>query len=240
MTQAPDEVSQPEPAPAGANGRGTGSSAYVVPFAVFLVLLGTAQYLAFLGVWEYVLRPIILTATLFVFSRKVIDFRVRQILPTVALGIAVFVIWIMPDLLFPNYRSHFLFQNALTGTLTSSLAGNQRVDSAVLALRMLRAVILVPIIEELFWRAWTMRYIITPHFQTVPLGTYTFASMAITAALFASEHGPYWDVGLAAGLLYNWWMIRTKSLGDCILAHAVTNTCLSVYVVATGAWEYWL
>ena len=61
-----------------------------------------------------------------------------------------------------------------------------------------------------------------------------------TAVLFASEHGAFWDVGLAAGILYNWWMIRTRSLADCILAHAVTNGCLAAYVVAGGHWQYWL
>ena len=60
-----------------------------------------------------------------------------------------------------------------------------------------------------------------------------------SAALFAVEHGPYWDVGLATGILYNWWMVRTKSLGDLILAHGITNACLSLYVVAAGKWEYW-
>jgi membrane protease YdiL (CAAX protease family) len=46
-------------------------------------------------------------------------------------------------------------------------------------------------------------------------------------------------VGLLAGLAYNWWMQRTRSLGDLVLAHGVTNACLSVYVVATGQWQYW-
>ena len=77
-------------------------------------------------------------------------------------------------------------------------------------------------------------------FLKVPLGTYAASAFWIVAVLFASEHGPYWDVGLVAGLLYNWWMIRTKSLGDCILAHGVTNALLSGYVLATGKWEYWL
>jgi membrane protease YdiL (CAAX protease family) len=57
--------------------------------------------------------------------------------------------------------------------------------------------------------------------------------------LFVSEHGELWDVGLAAGLAYNWWMRRTRSLGDLILAHAVTNACLSAYVLTSGRWEYW-
>ncbi len=97
----------------------------------------------------------------------------------------------------------------------------------------------VPMLEELFWRGWLMRWLISPKFETVPLGAYQAGSFWITAALFASEHGPYWDVGLVAGIAYNWWMIRTRSLADCILAHAVTNGCLCWYVVVTHRWEYW-
>ena len=40
--------------------------------------------------------------------------------------------------------------------------------------------------------------------------------------------------------LYNWWLIRTGNLADCVLAHAVTNGLLAVYVVMTGRWEYLL
>ncbi len=100
--------------------------------------------------------------------------------------------------------------------------------------------LLIPIVEELFWRAWLMRWLINPHFQKVPLGTYTATAFWFTAILFASEHGAYWDVGLAAGIIYNWWMVRTRSLADCILAHAVTNGALAGYVLLAGKWEYWL
>jgi CAAX prenyl protease-like protein len=76
-------------------------------------------------------------------------------------------------------------------------------------------------------------------FRLVPLGQYSRAAFLLTAVLFASEHGSLWDVGLVAGLLYNWWMDRTRSLGDLILAHGVTNACLSIYVLMEGRWEYW-
>jgi len=46
-------------------------------------------------------------------------------------------------------------------------------------------------------------------------------------------------VGLGTGLIYNFWMIRTKSLGDCVLMHAVTNLLLSLYVIAYWQWQYW-
>jgi CAAX prenyl protease-like protein len=95
-------------------------------------------------------------------------------------------------------------------------------------------------VEELFWRGWLMRRLIAPEFTKIPLGTYRASSFWTVALLFASEHGPYWDLGLAAGVLFNFWIVRTKSLGDVIVAHATANLCLSVYLIRTGKWEYWL
>ncbi len=102
---------------------------------------------------------------------------------------------------------------------------------------------IVPVVEELFWRGWLMRWLIDGgKFTRVPLRRLWHRSTSFwnVALLFASEHGTYWDVGLIAGVIFNFWMVRTKSLGDLILAHAVTNSCLSAYVVAAGKWEYWL
>lgn len=213
---------------------------YVAPFVVFFVFLAAAPYLTVLGKWEYPLRAIALIATLYFCSRHVIDFRTKAFVPSVLIGIAVFFLWIGPDLIFGEYRNHWLFQNAVFGEIKGTVQTELRSDPLVLITRAFRAIILVPIIEELFWRAWLMRWLITPSFWTIPLGAFSWSSMLITAVLFASEHGPYWDVGLATGLIYNWWMVRTRSLGDCIVMHAVTNACLSGYVLLYGKWEYWM
>lgn len=212
---------------------------YVLPFAVFVVFLGLQQYSPLPVTVDYPLRVVILGAVLWVFSRQVIDLRSARRLETVVLGIAIFVIWVGPDILFPAYRQHWLFQNSVLGQLSNKVPPEVLTSPVVLWSRIIRAVVIVPILEELFWRAWLMRWIISPRFQEVKLGTYSPAAFWITAVLFASEHGSYWDVGLICGVAYNWWMIRTKSLGDCILAHAVTNACLCGYVVATHHWEYW-
>ncbi|HYL74705.1 MAG TPA: CAAX prenyl protease-related protein [Bryobacteraceae bacterium] len=214
--------------------------AYVLPFAVFLLFLALQKQLPLNPAVDYPLRVLLLSAVLIVFSRHVIDLRIFHWLTTGALGIGVFLIWIAPDLLFPGYRQHWIFQNAIVGQVSHAVPEGTLLAPLVLWSRIIRAVVLVPIIEELFWRAWLMRWIISPRFEEIQLGAYAPAAFWITAILFASEHGPYWDVGLAAGIVYNWWMIRTRSLGDCILAHAVTNGCLCAYVVATRHWEYWM
>jgi hypothetical protein len=212
---------------------------YVLPFAVFLGFLAIQKYLPIPAQFEYAVRDLLLAVVLFAFSRDVIALHSFHRLETVILGVTVFLIWVGPDLLFPTYRQHWLFQNAILGQITTTIPEAVIRNPLVLWPRIIQAVVVVPILEELFWRAWLMRWLINPNFEKVSLGTYQATSFWIVAVLFASEHGPYWDVGLIAGVAYNWWMVRTRSLGDCILAHAVTNACLCGYVVATHHWEYW-
>lgn len=213
---------------------------YVLPFAVFLALLGLGSVWPLKGVADQVARIAVMATVLLWVSRPVLDFRVRYWTGTLLVGGLIFVLWIAPDLLFPNYRHSLVFNNPVVGSASSSLSEAVRHEPAVLFLRSFRASIVVPIVEELFWRGWLMRWMIAADFRRIPLGSYTGLSFWVVAVLFASEHGPYWDVGLVAGVVFNLWMIRTRSLGDLMLAHAITNACLSAYVIAAGKWEYWL
>ncbi len=216
------------------------SAPYVIPFGTFMVLLALQKYIPLPQNAEYALRCVVLAAVLWYFSRKAISFRVVNVFGSLGMGIAVFLIWIGPDALIPGYRQHWLFQNFLTGQAAPSIEAAARTDILALVFRTIRAVILVPIIEELFWRAWALRWAADSDFEKMPLGSYTTSSFWIVAALFAAEHGPYWEVGLICGILWNWWMGKTRSLGDLILTHAVANGILCGYVIATGKWEYWM
>jgi CAAX prenyl protease-like protein len=211
---------------------------YVAPFAVFIGFLSVANWLPNNG-WRYGLVLAVMAGVIWWFSRPVLSFRVANPGLTLVVGVGVFAVWIAPDLLFPGYRQHWLFQNSITGSVASTFPAELRSDALVLTLRFLRAAVIIPIAEELFWRAWLMRWVIHPQFWQVALGTYAPLAFWVTAGLFAAEHGPFWEVGLLAGIAYNWLMLRTRSLGDLIAAHAVTNALLSVYVIWSGRWEYW-
>jgi CAAX prenyl protease-like protein len=214
---------------------------YIAPFAVFMALLSLSRLAPEGTQWLYPARMIVVSAVVLIFSRNAIDLRPKNTLGSVLLGLAVFAIWIAPDLLWPGYRSHWLFTNSMTGEPRSSAPEALRSSLVFIAFRTLGCVLLVPVIEELFWRGWLPRWIIDAEdFQRAPLGAYSSLSFWAGSLLFASEHGPFWEVGLIAGIAYNWWMIRTKSLADCILTHAVTNGALSLYVLMTGRWQYWL
>lgn len=216
------------------------SWAYVAPFGVYLIWLAIGTQTSLRADVHYPLRVLSTVAVLWLWSRRVLNLRASRMASSVLVGVGVFAIWILPDLLWPGYRNHWLFENALTGRLASSLSPEQRLDTVFLVWRGASLILVVPVVEELFWRAWLMRYLMARNFETLPLGAYAAQSFWITAVLFASEHGPYWDVGLAAGIVYNFWMVRTRSLGDCILAHLVTNACLGAYVLSSGRWEYLL
>jgi CAAX prenyl protease-like protein len=187
----------------------------------------------------YPIRTAVVLLFVLVLSRGVVRLLPLNPLGSFLVGFAVFLIWIGPDILIGGYRHTWFFENSLIGFAKPSVMPALRDNIPLLAVRVAGSALLVPVIEELFWRGWMMRWLVNNNFEQVPLGTYVPAAFWITAILFASEHGSYWDVGLAAGVVYNWWMVRTRSLADCIVAHGVTNGLLAIYVIATGAWQYW-
>jgi CAAX prenyl protease-like protein len=213
---------------------------YVAPFVGFLALLAARPYLAVLGVGAEPVRFLLVALLIGWFSRSLLKGRPGSPLGSVLVGLAVFAIWVGPDVLMPGYRQGALFNNSIVGKVGSALAPQWRSDVLVLLFRAGIATLLVPVLEELFWRGWLMRWLIDQDFLKVPLGAFAAFSFWVSAVLFALEHGSYWDVGFAAGVAYNAWMVRTKNLWDCILAHAVTNGALCAYVVVRGQWQYWL
>ena len=186
----------------------------------------------------YPLRILIVTILLLALSRPYIHLRPSNPVLATLLGIAAFVAWIGPDVLF-GYRSSILFNNAIVGSARNTADPALRHSIFFVISRVLGCVLVVPVFEELFWRGWLMRWLVKPEFLAVPFGTYQRAAFWTVAVLFAAEHGAYWEVGLAAGIAYNWWAVRSRSLADCILAHAVTNGILSAYILVSGRWEYW-
>src|ERR1051326_7474362 len=169
--------------------------AYIAPFLVYIGLLQLGRTLGIPAPLVYCAELLVVGLVISVFSRPVISLRPRQPLASVGIGVLVFVVWIAPDLLF-HYRHSWLFDNFLTGSAASSLPPDLRRSPAFVVLRTVTSAGLVPILEELFWRAWLMRWLIRTDFEKVPLGTYAPQAFWVVAVLFAAEHGPYWEVGL--------------------------------------------
>ncbi len=215
---------------------------YILPFVLFVGMLAVQSLVPVpVSVRFFVSLAAILAVSLPVLRTA----PPTQPILSILVGLGVFVVWIGPDLISPNWHHFILFDNPIAGHLAANVAPAALHDPGFLFFRISISVILVPILEELFWRGWLMRWLAisnhhTQKFTSIPLGTYAPTAFWMVAILFAVEHGPFWDVGLITGIIFNWWMIRTRNLWDCILMHAVTNAVLAGYVVMGQHWQYWL
>lgn len=145
-------------------------------------------------------------------------------------GLLVFAFWIQMDWTLTATGAHQGFDPYFLPGRISPIA--------MIIVRMTGAVLIVPLMEELFWRSFLIRYIIDRNFENVRLGTFTRGSFLLTVVLFGLEHN-YILAGIMAGAFYNLLLYRTRSLAQCVLSHAVTNLALGIYVVITGKWHFW-
>ena len=220
--------------------------AYVSPFAAFMAGLalvsavgsfapeqGGPLWLSDPKYWVYPLQALACGALLLWFW-KAYEWGVRwHVVTAVAAGLIVLAVWISPQWLFGAAAR-------TDGFNPDIFAGSPALWWATVALRFARLVIIVPLLEEIFWRGFLLRYLIREDFTRVPFGTFTRFSFAVVTVMFALAHwGPDFVPALLTGAIYNLLAIRTKSLVACVLAHAVTNLGLGIYIMQSRQWGFW-
>jgi CAAX prenyl protease-like protein len=109
---------------------------------------------------------------------------------------------------------------------------------AWLVARVVGSVLIVPLAEELAFRGYLIRRLISADFREVLPGRLTWVSLAASSVAFGALHGR-WLAGTLAGLAYALALHRRGSLGDAVLAHATTNALIAAYVLATATWSLW-
>ncbi len=216
--------------------------AHVLPMGLFLALLALVSGLKQLGggFWlaapEYWIFPLqtMTCAALLIWFRRDYEFQrfTRPIL-TLTIAIAVFLLWIAP-------QAFFHFAPRTVGFDPNRFSAHSPAYAATLALRFLRLVIVVPILEEIFWRGFLLRYFVHECFTRVAFGAFSWVSFAAVTVGFTVAHSVAdWPAALATGMLYNLVAYRTKSLTSCIAAHALTNLLLGLWIMRTGEWGFW-
>lgn len=106
-----------------------------------------------------------------------------------------------------------------------------------LAIRFFGLVVVVALIEEMFLRGFVMRYATQPDWQDLPIGNTNMTAVAITTVVFAATHPSEILAAVAWFSAVTWLMFRTKNIWDCIVAHAVTNLLMGIYVVEWNQWQ---
>lgn len=216
--------------------------AYAMPMLVFVLFLGLGSAIKRPGAslwlsdpefWIYPLQTLVCAALLLYFRREYEPFGWRRLGFALAIGLLVFILWIAPQqfLHFPARRLGFN-----PGTFT----GQPGLYWSTLGLRFLRLVVVVPVVEEIFWRGFLLRYLISEKFSAIPFGTFRWLSFAVVTLAFGFSHTMAdWPAAFATGALYNLVAYRTRNLGACVTAHALTNLLLGLWIMQTRQWGFW-
>lgn len=215
----------------------------IIPFAAFIAFIVLESvaggWLRSKGLdtrWLYGARAVVVGCLLLAFWRHYTELHTvtgltgARIMAAVAAGILVFVLWINLDQPWATTAQPTPFN-----PVSPAESGP---DWVLVFFRLLGMAIIVPVMEELFWRSYLLRRIDGLNFLARDPRTASVTAILICSALFASEHSQ-WFAGLIAGLVYALIYIRTGNLWLPIISHAVTNAVLGGWVLATGEWKFW-
>lgn len=206
--------------------------ARAAPFALYIAFLVVESLLPERPPWLYPVQLGLVAALLafywprYVELHRPVQARPRDWALAVLVGGVVFVLWIQLDFGWATLGEGRGFDATLSGS---------GADPIGVALRFVGAVAIVPVMEELFWRSFVLRWLERSEFLAVAPRDVSVRSLVICAAVFAAEHH-LWLAGLVAGLAYGELYRRVGRLGPVIVAHALTNLALEVWVLRTGDW----
>jgi uncharacterized protein len=217
--------------------------ARVLPFAVFISLMMVESAMEWLApefskaneFLTYPLRVAITSAVLvwlWIFRRKYWPtwkgLPASSVVLAVAVGIAVIVFWIIVG---PYFRTG-------TPNAANPIPLDPLLGPLWLMTRFLGAVLLVPVIEELFWRSYLARRVDVDEVDKLKPQDMSWKSIFLTSIVFGLGHSEVL-AGAVTGVAFCWLYKRRGDLREAVLAHAVANALLFVYVVKYSAFEFW-
>ncbi len=164
---------------------------------------------------------------------KDIKFDAKQIPLAVIAGLVLFVVWVGIEkyLKYPHIGDRTAYN-------PFEKIPDDGLRTAFIAVRFFGLALLVPFMEELFWRSFGLRYASQTDFKSLNIGSFTMTGAAICCAVFAFSH-PEWLPALVFAAAMTSMVWKTKSVFACFVAHVVTNLALGIYVVTQGAWSLW-
>ncbi len=212
----------------------------IAPFGAYVFFMVLEDILLKFG-WEandlrmlYMVKIAVVVGLLWVMRKAYSELRwpvassFQAWMVAISAGVIVFIAWI-------NLTADWMVMGDPVGF---DPRDNNEIDWFLVTVRLIGAALVVPVMEELFWRSFLMRWIDHPNFLTVNPAQVGLKAFCITAALFALAHS-LWFAGLFAGIVYNLLYMRSGTLWSPILAHATTNGILGIWIIYTGNWSFW-
>ena len=221
--------------------------ARVAPFVVFLALTSCqGRFGAASAYWFYLAKTLVAVWLIWEMRPLVSEMRWAISWEAVVVGIGVFVLWIGLDPFYPKLTeiitklglSKFFGTHQAIWNPHEQFGQNSALAWLMIVTRILGSTLVVPPLEEVFYRSFLYRYVAKPDFLSVPLNRFLPLPFLVTAAVFGISHSQ-WLAGILCGMAYQWLVLRKNRLGDAMTAHAITNFLLGVWVAWQGAWQFW-
>jgi uncharacterized protein len=224
----------------------------VLPFVLFL-LIGSLQGKLFPGseYWFYALKTLLVGGILWALRGWLAEMKWAFSWEGVVVGLAIAGLWIGLSGRVPTLGDLWdAGHKFVTGKAAEPhppeapwnpvtfFAGNPALGWGFVAVRVLGRSLVVPAMEEVFYRSFFYRYIVSPRFHEVALGQWHSVAFLVTGVMFGLAHPDDWLPGIVCGLSYQWLVLRRGRLGDAMLAHATTNLVISVFAIATNQWRF--
>jgi exosortase E/protease (VPEID-CTERM system) len=207
------------------------SAPFLMPFLLILATSMVAQLASSGFEWLYALRLAGAGAGLWYFRDAYRSLRWRVGWEAIAVGAAVFLVWIGLERLV-NPDAAAVMPAALR-------AAPPWIAGAWIACRAVGAIVTVPIAEELAFRGFLMRQFMANDFGSVPLQSTSLTAVVLSSLVFGALHGVHWLPAVVAGIAYGLLARCRGSIGESVAAHATTNALIAVAVVAGGYWQLW-
>ena len=199
---------------------------YLAPFMALMAASIVASAFAPHDQWLYAVKVVAVGATLWWFRAAYLPLLSGASLSSVAIGLAVGVVWIATD---PNKGT----ESALGPWILSLPVW---LAAVWLAMRAFGSIALVPVAEELAFRGYLSRVLISTKFESIPIGAYRPLAFIVSSLAFGLIH-QRWLAAVLAGAIYALLMYRTKRLSDPIAAHMASNAAIMVWAVAAEQWS---
>jgi CAAX prenyl protease-like protein len=209
-------------------------SARVAPFLIFLALtFCQGKFGAASASWFYLGKTLAGAWLIWAMRPLVIEMRWAFSWEAVCVGVGIFAVWVGLD----PYYPHFLTSGA-TGNPQDQFGENSALACFFIAVHLMGMTLVVPPLEEVFYRSFLYRYFANPDFLLVPLNRFLPWPFVATSVVFGLSHNE-WLAGILCGAAYQWLVLRKNRLGDAMTAHAITNFLLGAWIIWRGAWNFW-
>ncbi len=206
----------------------------VLPFGLFALLTaGQGLFGEASRYWFYCGKTVVGAWMIWEMRPFVAELRWKLSWEAVVVGVAVLVIWVGLDSFYPK-----LMPPDKTWNPHAQFGQDTAVAWLVIAIRILGSTLVVPPLEEVFFRSFVYRYLAKAEFMSVPLGKFLWMPFLVTSVIFGVNHRE-WLAGILCGFAYQGLVIWKNRLSDAITAHAITNFLLGLWIVWQGAWHFW-